>query len=125
MHRLISRRVVALAVAYALALAPVLPLLTTFARAGDLDSAERGALCASVQVGARSAADVPNGHGSLCPFGAGCSAQGCGADGVLSAAAAVVEIIAFGTAPSLLRLERDAPPMRAGGAHFARAPPRA
>ena len=53
MYPLISRRIVALVVAYALALAPVLPLLGAFARAGDLDSADRGALCAGKQVGAR------------------------------------------------------------------------
>jgi hypothetical protein len=124
MHRLINRRVIALAVAYALALAPILPLLSAFARADDVVLAGLAPLCAGGDVGERSAADVPNGHGSLCPFGAGCSAQGCGADGVLSVAA-VVEIIAFGTATSLLRLERDTPPLRVGGVHFARAPPRA
>jgi hypothetical protein len=125
MHRLISRRVIALAVAYALALAPVLPLLGAFAQAGDLDSAGLGALCASKQVGARSAADIPNEHGPLCPFGAGCSAQGCGADGVPPAAQAVVAILAFGATPSLLDFEGRSPLLRAGGAHSARAPPRA
>jgi hypothetical protein len=125
MHRLISRRVIALAVAYALALAPVLPLLNVFARAGDLDSADLGALCASKQVGARKAGGVPNGHGSLCPFGASCSAQSCGADGVLPATAGMVEILAFGAAPSLLDFEVGSPLLRAGGGHSARAPPRA
>jgi hypothetical protein len=123
MHRLISRTIVALAVAYALALAPVLPLLTAFARAGDLDLADRGVVCASEQADARSAADVPNGHGPLCPFGAGCSVQGCAADGVLPAAQAVVEVLVFGAAPSLLHFEGGSPPLRAGGAHSARAPP--
>jgi hypothetical protein len=123
MHRLISRAIVALAVAYALALAPVLPLLTAFARVGDLDLADRGVLCASEQADARSAADVPNGHGPLCPFGAGCSVQSCGADGVLPAAQAVVEVLAFDAAPSLLRFEGGSPLLRAGGAHSARAPP--
>ena len=125
MYRLISRRIVALAVAYALALAPVLPLLSAFVRAGDLGSADLGALCASKQVGARSGADIPNEHGPPCPFGVGCSAQGCGADGVLPAAAGVVEILAFGAAPSLLDFEGGSPLLRAGGGHSARAPPRA
>jgi hypothetical protein len=123
MHRLISRRIIAFVLAYALALAPVLPLLTVFARAGDVDLADRGVLCASKQAGARSAADVPNGHGPLCPFGAGCSVQGCGADGVLPVAAGVVAILAFGAAPSLLHFEGGSPLLRAGGAHSARAPP--
>ena len=125
MYPLISRRIVALVVAYALALAPVLPLLGAFARAGDLDSADRGALCAGKQVGARSAADIPNEHGPLCSFGVGCSAQGCGADGVLLTAQAVVEVLAFGAAPSLLDFQGGSPLLRAGGAHSARAPPRA
>jgi hypothetical protein len=126
MYRLISRRIVALAVAYALALAPVLPLLTAFARAGDVVSADLAPLCAGGEIGERSAADVPNGHGPLCPFGVGCSMQGCGADGVLPAATAgVVEIIVFGAASSLLHFEGGSPPLRAGGAHSARAPPRA
>ena len=126
MYRLISRRVIALAVAYALALAPVLPLLSAFARAGDLDAADLGALCASKQVGTRSAADIPNEHGRLCPFSMGCWAQSCAADGVLPAAAAgVVEILAFGAAPSLLDFEDGSPLLRAGGGHSARAPPRA
>jgi hypothetical protein len=123
MHRLISRRVIA--VAYALALAPILPLWSAFARAGDLFSADLGALCASKRVGARSAADIPNEHGPLCPFGVGCSAQGCDADGVLPRAAAVVEILAFGPAPSSLDFEGASPRLRVGGAHSARAPPRA
>jgi len=125
MHRLISRRVIALAVAYALALAPVLPLLSAFARAGDLDSADLGALCASKQLGARSAADIPSEHGPLCPLGASCSAQGCAADGVLPATAGMVEILAFGAAPSLLDFEVGSPLLRAGGGHSARAPPHA
>jgi hypothetical protein len=122
MYRLISRRIVALAVAYALALAPVLPLLTAFARAGDAVSADLAPLCAG-EVGERSAAGLPNGHGPLCPFGVGCSMQGCGADGALPAIAGVVEILAFGAAPSLIRLEGETPLPRAGGGHFARAPP--
>jgi hypothetical protein len=125
MHRLISRRIIAFALAYALALAPVLPLLSAFARAGDLESAGLGALCASKQAGERSAADLPNEHGLLCPFGVSCSAQDCGADGVLPAARAVVEILAFGSALSLFYFEGEAPLPRAGGAHSARAPPRA
>jgi hypothetical protein len=127
MYRLISRRILALAVAYALALAPVLPLLTAFARAGDVGSADLAPLCASGEVGGRSAADVPNGHGPLCPFGVGCSMQGCGGadNGVLPAATGVVEILAFGAAPSLIRLAGETPLLRAGGAHPARAPPRA
>jgi hypothetical protein len=125
MHRLISRRIVALAVAYALALAPVLPLLNAFAQASDLDSADLGALCTSKQAGARPAADIPNEHGPPCHFSVGCSAQGCGADGVLPTAQAVVAILAFGAAPALLDFEGRSPLLRAGGAHSARAPPRA
>jgi hypothetical protein len=125
MHRLIGRRVIALAAAYALALAPVLPLLNAFARAGDLDSAELGALCVSKQVGARSAADIPDKHGPVCPFDVGCSTQSCGPDGVLPPAQTVVEILALGAAPSLLYFEGESPLLRAGGKHSARAPPRA
>jgi hypothetical protein len=52
MYRLIRRRLVALAVAYALALAPVLPLLTAFAWAADLGPAGVGEICATGRHGA-------------------------------------------------------------------------
>jgi hypothetical protein len=126
MHRLISCRIAALAVAYALALAPVLPLLTAFAHADDVVSVGLSRLCAGGDVGERSTADVPNGHRPLCPFGVACSMQGCGANGVLPAATGgVIEILAFGAAPLLLQFEGRSPPLHAGGGHSARAPPRA
>jgi hypothetical protein len=126
MHRLISCRIAALAVAYALALAPVLPLLTAFAHADDVVSVGLSRLCAGGDVGERSTADVPNGHRPLCPFGVACSMQGCGANGVLPAATGgVIEILAFGAAPSPVLLKGGSPLLRAGGGHSARAPPRA
>ena len=52
MYRLIRRGLVALAVAHALALAPVLPLLAAFAWAADLGPAGVGEVCATGRHGA-------------------------------------------------------------------------
>jgi hypothetical protein len=122
MCRWISRRVVAFAVAYALALAPVLPLLATLARAADVASVDRGALC--TQLGSGSPADVPNKHRPLCPLAAGCSLQGCGPGGVLPALAGVVKTVAFDAVSPVIPLDGETPAARADGAHSARSPPR-
>jgi hypothetical protein len=119
MYRPICRRLVALAVAYALALAPVLPLLA-FASATGL-----GEICATRQSGAGSGADLPNEHGAACPLGAGCAMPGCGAGGVLAAGAGTVTVAALHSVPYLIHAPDEALLLREGGAHFARAPPRA
>jgi hypothetical protein len=121
MYRLICRRVVALAAAYALALSPILPLLTAFAAASDFALAARGEICATKQSGA----DRPNGHGASCALGIGCSGQDCGANGVLAGPADSTTIRALRPAPFFTRLAEEGSVGRAHGAHFARAPPRA
>jgi hypothetical protein len=121
MYRLICRRVVALAAAYALALSPILPLLTAFAAASDFALAARGEICATKQSGA----DRPNGHGASCALGIGCSGQDCGANGVLAGPTDGTTIRALRPAPFFMRLAEEGPVGRAHGAHFARAPPRA
>jgi hypothetical protein len=125
MYRLICRKVVALAAAYALALSPTLPLLTAFAASFDLALAARGEICATTQSGAETGADHPNGHGASCALGLSCPAQDCGADGVLAAAAGSTAIRALRPAPLFTRLAEEGLLGRAHGAHFARAPPRA
>jgi hypothetical protein len=118
MYRLVCRRLLALAVAYALALAPMLPLLA-LASATDLSE-----ICATRQSGAGSGANLPNEHGSDCPVGAGCAMHGCG-DGVLAVEAGTVTVVALHSAPAFVRTAAEALPRREGSAHFARAPPRA
>lgn len=125
MYRLICRRLVALAVAYALALAPVLPLLAAFAWAADLGPAGVGEICASKRSDARSPADVPNGHGAACALGTGCALQDCAAAGLPAAGAVTAAIAAFGSAAFSLHPADAAVRLRDGGANFARAPPRA
>src|SRR5262245_33242510 len=125
MYRLICRRLVALAVAYSLAFAPVLPLLAAFALAADLGQAGAGEICASKRSDARSPADVPNGHGAACALGAGCALQDCSAAGLpppgeATAATGVVAAARFFVHPAGAVLRP-----RDGGPHFARAPPRA
>jgi hypothetical protein len=122
MYRLVCRGFIALALAYALALAPILPLLTVLASAADLGSAGVGDICVTKPSGAGSDADVPNEHGSACPLGAGCAMPGCGG-GVLAAAAGTATLIAFRSAPLPVHPAAEALPLRAGGAHLARAPP--
>jgi hypothetical protein len=125
MYRLICRRLLALAVAYALALAPVLPLLGAFAWAADLGPAGVGEICASARSDARSPADVPDGHGAACPLGTGCPLQGCSAADVPAPGGATAAIGALAPAQIFVRAAEAVPRPRDGGPHFARAPPRA
>jgi hypothetical protein len=125
MYRLVCRRLVTLAVAYALALAPVLPLLAAFAWAADLGAASAGEICASTRSDARSPIDVPNGHGAACPLGAGCPLQDCSAAGVPAPVGAVAAIGGLGLGQFFVRPAEALPRPRDGGPHFARAPPRA
>ena len=125
MYRLFCRRVVALAAAYALALSPILPLLTAFAAASDLALSARGEICGTKQAGVGSGADRPNGHGASCALGIGCSGQDCGANGVLAGPADSTAIRALRPAPFFKRLVEEGLVRRPHGAHLARAPPRA
>ena len=123
MYRLVCRGFTALVLAYALALAPVLPLLTALASTADLRSSGVGDICAAKPTGAGSGADVPNGHGSACLLGTGCAMPGCGASGALAAAAGAVTLIGFRSAPLPVHPAAEAPLLRMGGVHLARAPP--
>jgi hypothetical protein len=125
MYRLICRRLVALAVAYALALAPVLPLFAAFAWAADLGPVGVGEICASKRSDASSPADVPNGHRPACPFGAGCALQDCSAAGLPAPGGATAAIGVLGPARFFVHPAEAVPRPRDGGPHFARAPPRA
>jgi hypothetical protein len=125
MYRLICRRLVALAVAYALALAPVLPLLAAFALAADLDPAGVGEICASKRSDARSPADVPNGHGAACALGTGCALQDCSAAGLPAPGGATAAIGVLAAARFFVHPAEAVLRPRDGGPHFARAPPRA
>jgi hypothetical protein len=125
MYRLIRRRLVALAVAYALALAPVLPLLAAFAWAADLGPAGVGEVCASKQSDANSPAGVPNGHGAACPLGAGCALQDCSAAGLPAPGGATAAVGVLGPARFFVHPAEAVLSPRDGGPHSARAPPRA
>jgi hypothetical protein len=124
MYGLAVRRLLVLALAYALALAPVLPLLAARASAADLFPAGAGEICATKPSGVGWGPDVPNEHRSACPHGAACAIAGCGG-GVLAAGAGAVTVVALRSAPLLIDPAAEAPPARASGAHLARAPPRA
>jgi hypothetical protein len=124
MYRLICRRLVALAVAYALALAPLLPLLAAFAWAADLGPAGVGEICASKRSDARSPADVPNGHGAACALGTGCVLQECGAAGLPAPGEATAAIDVLGPARFFVHPVETVLRPPDGGPHFARAPPR-
>jgi hypothetical protein len=125
MYRLMCRRLVALGVAYALALAPVLPLLAAFAWAADLGPAGVGEICASKRSDASSPADVPNGHGAACPLGTGCALQDCSAAGLPAPDGATAAICVPGAARFFVYPAEAVLSPRDGGLHFARAPPRA
>lgn len=125
MYRLTCRRLVALAVAYSLALAPILPLLAAFAWAADLGPAGIGEVCASKRSDARSPAHVPNGHGAACPLGAGCPLQDCSAVGLPAPGGAITAIGVLASARFFVHPAAAVLRPRDGGPHFARAPPRA
>jgi hypothetical protein len=123
MYRLMCRRLVALGVAYALALAPVLPLLAAFAWAAVLGPAGVDEICASKRSDASSPADVPKGHGAACPLGTGCGLQDCSAAGLPAPGGATAAICVLGLARfSVDPVEAVLGP-RDGALHFARAPP--
>jgi hypothetical protein len=125
MYRLICRRLLALGVAYAIALAPVLPLLAAFAWAGDLGEARVGEICSSQRSDPSSPAGVPNGHGAACPFGTGCSLQDCSAAGLPASGTAIAAIGVLGPARFFVHPVEAVLRPRDGGPHFARAPPQA
>jgi hypothetical protein len=123
MYRLICRRLVALGVAYALALSPVLPLLAAFVWAADIGPAGVGEICASKRSDASSPADVPNGHGAACPLGTGCPLQDCSAAGLPAPGGVTAAIVVLGPAPFFVHPAEAVLRPHDGGPHFARAPP--
>jgi hypothetical protein len=125
MYRLICRRLLALAVAYALALAPVLPLLAAFAWAADPGPAGVAEICASKRSDASSPVGVPNGHEAACPLGTGCSLQDCSGAGLPASGGATAAIGVLGPARLFAHSAEAVLRPRDGGPHFARAPPRA
>src|SRR5262245_62422567 len=100
MSRSVYRRVIALVVAYGVALDPVVPLAATFASAADAFTFAE--LCATDQAG--SPADVPDKARPDCPLA--CSASGCGANGLLAGPSFTVPAFA-GAAPATLFIGRD------------------
>jgi hypothetical protein len=114
MYRLIRRRVVALALAYVLALNSVLPLLPAFA-------AGVGEICATDDAGTRSGADLPDRHGPVCPFGTACAAPGWDTTGL----PVFVVAVAFVSRPDLFLVcpDDEARVLHDVGRPFARAPP--
>jgi hypothetical protein len=127
MYRLIRRRLVALAVAYALALGPTLPLLAAFAMAADNGPAILSDICATDQSGTGSDADVPNRHRAVCPLGMMCLAQDCGANycPAVGAHGAMVTGPDLQSFVSFVPFDHETFVLRNIGAQFARAPPRA
>jgi hypothetical protein len=117
MVRLIRRRLVALAIAYAVALAPIVPLLAAYA-----DPSQLGEICGADHV--RTGADGPIGHVPVCPM---CLAHDCGAPGLLATDASGSAVPAVDTDRSLAVARADdlAPGPRRAGRQLARAPPRA
>jgi hypothetical protein len=118
MYRMTCRRLIALAVAYAVALNMVLPLLPAFAPAAQASETTGattamtipGPICGTGYSGERSGGDLPNGHEPDCPFGLACSALNCAA----TASASVFQVVCSDDAGFR---PRDS------GAPFARAPP--
>jgi hypothetical protein len=126
MYRLIRRRLVALAVAYALALGPTLPLLTAFATAAETGPAILSDICATDKSGAGSDADAPSRHRPACPLGMMCLAQDCGANCCPAAGAHGTALtgFAFRSFLSFIPFDHETFVPRNIGAQFARAPPR-
>jgi hypothetical protein len=120
MHRPICRRFIALAVAYAVALNLVLPLLPAFALAAEATNPAE--ICAS--GGSISPTGLPNGHGSLCPFGVPCSYDcSAAASLALDARSAALFLPSRAHSFSLVRFDNQMLVQRDVAAQFARAPP--
>jgi hypothetical protein len=120
MHSLICRRLITLVVAYAVALNLLLPLLPAFVLAAEATNPAE--ICAT--GGSTSPTGLPDGHGSLCPFGLACS-HDCGATGFLAGGACSAAVFVPHIAPSLslVRVEDQSRVQRVAAAQFARAPP--
>jgi hypothetical protein len=129
MYRMTCRRLIALAVAYAVALNVVLPLLPAFAPAAQASGTTAktipGPICGTGYSGERSGGDLPNGHEPDCPFGLACSALNCAATGFLAVGARGVLVLAPAAASVLHVVCSDDAGFRPRdtGAPFARAPP--
>jgi hypothetical protein len=120
MGRLICRRVVALALAYVLALDLILPLVPAFA--SGVSATTVAEICATDHSGTRSGGDRPDRQGPICPFGMACTTPGCDAVGlpvdVIAAVAAVSAPQVF-----LAHADEQAHLLQEVGKPFARAPP--
>jgi len=146
MHRrLICRRLVALAAAYAIALNMVSALLPAFAPAAEAGAATGGAtdlattdlattdlttlaqMCGTGQSGERSDAGFPHGHGRDCPFGWVCLTLDCSATGSLAVGVHGGILLAPASATPLHVVSAGDAAFRRRdiGTPFARAPPRA
>jgi hypothetical protein len=120
----ICRRLLALALAYVLALDPVLPALSAAALIGDIGGPGGGEICASKWPRAGSSADSPLDHGRCCAIGAGCVMAGCAA-ALPAADVGGAIILALHSAPPLVPVRGAAALPRTSRANSARAPPRA
>jgi hypothetical protein len=116
MFRPISRTVVALAVAYAVALNLVVPLLAALVPAAQAATATLAELCAPDQGAAAPGDDRTGRHEPMCPLGPVCLMQGCGEPTATFAFDSTVVLLS-------IRLDRDRFLLRVIGARLARAPP--
>ena len=121
MYRLNCRRIVALAVAYAVAFNLVLPLLSILAPAAQAGAIGLSEICASGHPGPQPATD--DRHGPICSYGMACWAPDCGAAALPTSAG--VAAFSFGSAPAGMFLHLVDGPLspRHVGTRFARAPP--
>jgi hypothetical protein len=121
MFRSIRRKLVALAVAYAVALGPVVPLLASMAAAASIGPSVLGEICAADT--SRSGADGPARHAAACPM---CLVHGCGAPDLVApgTSAILAAPSSLGSLP-LAQADNAASLPRHAGRQLARAPPRA
>jgi DUF2946 family protein len=119
MFRLIGRRLLALAIAYAVVLGPIMPLLA--AMAASADASGLGEICGDNHP--RSGGGGPIGHALACPM---CLAHDCGVSG-FAAPGANAALPAPASARSLRLAQADevAPRLRRDGQGLARGPPQA
>jgi len=116
MFRRTCHKAVALAVAYAVALNLLVPLLAALAE-----------FCATDQGSAASGGDRTGQHEPVCPLGPACLMQDCGPNGFLPLGSETVATFAVDPTAVLLspRLDDERLLLRVIVARFARAPPQA
>ena len=127
MFRRICHKAVALAVAYAVALNLLVPLLAALASSAQAEPVTFAEFCATDQGSAASGGDRRHQHAPECPLGPACLTQDCGPNGFPALGSETAATFTLEPTAVLLypRLDDERLLRRVIFTRFARAPPQA